>query len=132
MYVDDLLATDSAAALEFAKQLPASRLRDETISHLAKNWSRHDPASASEWIVGLPPGDGRDRALSQLITTSRDEPDSAFANASAISDDALRFSTAKTVVDWWKSRDPTAISSIVSESRLSDEEKAALIKLIHK
>ena len=131
-YIRDLSATDAPAALGFAKALPDSNLRDEAFRVMAREWSARDPQSSSKWIVELPAGRGRDFALTELTKASRDEPESAFVNVTAISDPKLRMQAATSVVEWWKARDPGKIGALINQSALTEEDKKILLQVLGK
>lgn len=131
-YIRDLSATDAAAALAFVKALPESNLRNDAFREMAREWAYRDPVSASKWIVELPEGQSRDFALSELTKASRDEPESAFVNVTAISDPRLRLQAATAVVEWWKTRDAAKVDALISQSALTAEEKAKLLQVLGK
>ena len=131
-YLEELRATNPSGAAQFASSLPESPMKNSAVRNLASSWSYADPASASEWIVKLPPGPARDGALLELISASRDEPQLSFINATGIRNNKLRLEAASSVVNWWKDKDPEVIRKLLAESALPQKDKQRLLDLIGK
>jgi hypothetical protein len=127
LYLKDLVQMDSAAASQFALQLPESPLKSAALKELVEVWATEDPVSASEWIVGMPPSPSRDNALSELIKAAADDPERALSNASGIGNKNLRLQSIVNLAKDWKSRNPGAFLDLLNSSPLSNSDKQAVI-----
>jgi hypothetical protein len=109
-------------------RLPEGPGRDAAISGVAGVWIGSDPFGAAEWVVGLPAGETRDRALKGLIPSVADAPGTAFALAVELSDPGAQAEQAASVlVDWWHT-DRQAASNALKGSNLTDTQKSAIAR----
>ncbi len=59
--------TDPAeAAILVVEQIPAGPTQAEAVISVVNQWAQLDPAGASAWVAGFPPGSLRERALSEV------------------------------------------------------------------
>ncbi len=95
-------------AITWAQGLPSGGLRDEAVAGIASKWAGYDAMATSQWVGGLPAGDGRDLAAGQLVTAiARDDPESAWAWATSITDPTKRRQAAAAALQSWKARGAT-------------------------
>jgi hypothetical protein len=62
-----LMQFDVKKAAEFLESVPSSNNISHNYSNLASNWAQQNPAEATAWVKGLPPGPARQRAVSGLL-----------------------------------------------------------------
>ncbi|MGV3534143.1 MAG: hypothetical protein ACO1QR_17375 [Chthoniobacteraceae bacterium] len=120
------LQTSSSEAISFIASLPPGELKDRAVVSLSKKWADLDPAAAADWLAQLPASETRDHATSQLISSIRDDPESALANAAGIQDPRLRFESARTVLRLWRDRDPAIAEAAISAAGFSAEDAGTL------
>ena len=125
-FVNDGAEGNRTIAAAMIEKLPEGALREKTMKNLVNRWAELDPVAASDWIIKLPQSHSRDVAVSELVQSSYDDPEVAFANAAAIRDVDLRRKAAGAVVEKWKALNPEAIEAILSSSALLQEDKDIL------
>jgi uncharacterized protein len=117
---------DRPAAITLLSKLPDGVTKEKMFGDFAKNWTKNDPVSASDWIATLPPSRIRDAAVNELVQASHDDPEIAFQNAAAIADKDIRRKAAISIIERWKPLNPDAISTLLDASPLALEDKTFL------
>lgn len=110
--------------------LPDGAVRPQAWENVTKEWSRRSPVEAGDWVAALPPGDGRDHAISGLVTGILADSDApaAWEWGATISAPEQRLQTLARVHAAWSAEDPaTAEAAILGEARLTEEEKQSIL-----
>ena len=92
---------DPAGAIEWVLTAVEDEAQlDEMVGDITFNWSNLDPRGATRWLESQPPGEKGDRVLSAFSEmVLEDDPESAVAWASRISDPAARESKVRSLLD---------------------------------
>ncbi len=121
---------DSARGAAVVERLPAGEMRDGILPTFTRQWAELDPAAAADWLAEQPAGAGRDRATRELVACSRDDPESALANAAGIADPKLRLQAARSVLQVWRDVDPAQVAGILPGAGFPPEELPMLRALL--
>lgn len=90
-------------AIEWSRGLAPGPAQNEAYAGIAEKWASYDATAASQWLTGLPHGEGRDLAADKLVSViARDDPDSAWEWALSISDRGKRREAAARTLEAWK------------------------------
>ena len=102
------LEQDPAAAMSWMQAHPAAVTRQE-VEKMAREWTGHDPESASAWINSLTAGAQKDAAIRGLVEKmTAHDPASAGAWAARLSDPAERARVQEQVLQQWRVWEPGA------------------------
>ncbi len=127
-----MVAENPVQAAQWAQSVPQESCRHEVIADVAAQWVDQDWHAASKWIDTIPPGLGRDKSVSNLITQiAASEPSSAFEWALTVQDSGIRSQTLEATFGAWKKVDGSAAEEAIKGSGLSEAEKQRWLQLVH-
>lgn len=134
--IGPLASNDAAGAIELLRELPQVQ-QEKHYGSLAYHYVHIDPEGTSRWIAQLPVGNGRDRAVHQMIRGLTDGPrgvgirdfEGAFHWAQVIASDRLRSQALRSSLGAWKAVDAESAFEALKQTELPDVEKAALLEL---
>lgn len=97
----------------------------------AREYVRHDPMAASQWIATLEPGSNRDAAVNAMVREiSSYDAEAGFAWAQTMEDGNRRRRSLDQTVREWVKTDAEAARRAVEAANLEASEKERLFKLI--
>jgi hypothetical protein len=98
-----------------SRATPESRSRH--IASAVDEWVLTSPNACGEWLRSLPPGPDTDPAIETFARQIvREDPESALAWASRISDPALRDQLKKSILEKWRMSDPDAAAAFANQN----------------
>ena len=110
---DHLFATDQFRdRLSWFSDLPESSVRQITIDHIARLWSRYEPLYAAEWVLDISENRSNSMALTTIASNwAASDPQRAAQWAVALPAGAARVSSVAAVVDSWLRAGDTAVAA---------------------
>ncbi|NRA06929.1 MAG: hypothetical protein HRU02_02140 [Myxococcales bacterium] len=130
---------DAEATLEWIRQLPADRERDEAVRTAFRIWHRRHPEDASRWLEEQGDEPWLDMAVITLVRAESRSDRSASSDIwqrraeklSSITDDHSRWSEVAWAVHSWAAKDPQAAAYwLDSYSELPDTYRSKLMDLL--
>ncbi len=96
------------------------------LEHIASEWYKQDPGEVAKWLNTLPPGQGRDSAVSAYSQAlAMTDPAKAMSSAMSIDNELDRNYGVTSVVENWMRADADAARQWVKTTTdLSDAQKA--------
>lgn len=120
---------DPVAALEAGLRMKNEANRNGWAAIAFGHWVELDPAAASSWANGLPPGTIRDGAFSKVADSlTNSQPHTAIIWAQSITDPKKRFSAMEDVGNYWAFRSPADWQAWLASSGLDEETRQQLTK----
>ena len=116
--------TDVRGAMAYAKALPLSERRDDSICWVVQTWAEDDAAAAADWATQLPKGGLRDRVMDNVLSTIADKDPAVAWNLSQKPGwTETKRQNLHTIFSSWARRDPAAAatraSGLISQEDLS-------------
>ena len=119
--------TNPQAAITWANGLPEDSQRS-AIAETFEQWTRSDPASASEYLSTMTESPARDSAVASFARQlDREDPSSAAEWAQSIGDESVRLETLQSVGSSWMRSDPEGAKAWLPTSGLSEEVQTRII-----
>ncbi|MDB6135460.1 MAG: hypothetical protein JWM59_3703 [Verrucomicrobiales bacterium] len=98
-----LTESNPQEAVAWSQGLTPGPSQNEAWAGIAEKWAGYDASAASQWLTGLPEGEGRDLAADKLVSViARDDPDSAWQWALSIGDRGKCREAAARTLEAWK------------------------------
>lgn len=121
--------TDPVAALAWARQYPEPDVLETVSGILISQWACRDRGGVEAWLHSLETGSFRDRSVTAYSEgLDQGDPLSALEWALTIQDHEVRASRTERAASAWLYRDREAATLWISNSGLSEEAKARLIR----
>ena len=119
---------DPQAVIEWAADLPEAS-QAKVYYEALDEWTKNDAAAASEYLAKMPESVAKDSAVEGFATElSREDPESAMAWATTISDPSVRAQAVTDVAQDWYRQDRSAVEAWLPSSGLSQEAQQSVIE----
>ena len=106
--------TDVRGAMAYAKALPLSERRDDSICWVVQTWAEDDAAAAADWATQLPKGGLRDRVMGDVLRAIAGKDPAAALDLSEKPGWARQKNNnfnLHTIFSSWANRDPAAAAA---------------------
>ncbi len=126
-----LSSSDPAKAASLLGQMDLGGANLTAVQTIATAWIQQDAQAATQWINGLPTGNQRDAAATQLVMAEiPTRPADAMALANSISGQKARVSAVLHVIKSWGKADPTAALAAAQTANVPADRRATIVQSI--